>query len=68
MNHVVMRGIWRVPSTYRESSHPFDVALSKAVTDCLQFIPDDRPSAQEVADFLKSARDKYKQEMKKGKQ
>ena len=53
-------GIWKVPEKYRKSNHPFNVALSKAVEDCLKFIPEERPSAQNVADFLRKAREDYK--------
>jgi serine/threonine protein kinase len=60
MEHVMKGGIWKVPEKYRQSSHPFNVALSKAVEDCLKFIPEERPSAQHVAHFLRKAREDYK--------
>lgn len=64
MNHVMKGGIWKVPQKYLKSKHPFNVALSKAVQDCLKFIPEERPSAQHVADFLRKARDDYKKKNK----
>lgn len=62
MKHVMKGVMWEVPKKYRESTHPFNVALSKAVKDCLKSVPEERPSAQQVASFLRKARDDYKKE------
>lgn len=42
------------------SKHPFDVNVKKAVDMCLKFKPEDRPRAQDVADFLRNALEEYK--------
>ena len=60
MNYVRLGGIWQVPSKYYESTHPFDAALWQAVEVCLKFVPSEQPSVQQVADFLRKARDEFK--------
>ena len=38
-----------------ESTHPFDVAVIAEIKRCLQYNPEDRPTAREVADSLHEA-------------
>lgn len=64
--YVTKGGTWKVPLRFHNSTNLFDAAMTKAITDCLQFEPEERPSAQSVADSLRTARDKYTQERIKG--
>ena len=45
----------KIPEEAKESSHPFDVTVIQAIHSCLKQHPQDRPTAQEVADFLHEA-------------
>jgi serine/threonine protein kinase len=45
----------KIPVEAKESTHPFDVAVIKAIHSCLQHQPQDRPTARQVADFLHNA-------------
>lgn len=60
MKYVMQGGIWKVPTDYMESADAFDVTLRHAVGWCLKFEPFERPSAPEVANYLRKAREQYK--------
>jgi len=54
--------IWNItdPKILR-SKHPFDINVRKAMEMCLKFAPEERPGAQEVADFLRDKLKEYRQ-------
>ena len=57
--------IWKIDDPkVLNSTHPFDVTLLQAMKMCLKFEPSERPSAQEVADFLRDALEEYSQSKK----
>jgi hypothetical protein len=57
--------IWKIHDPkVLNSTHPFDVSVLKAMNMCLKVEPSERPSAQEVADFLRNALHEYKRSQK----
>jgi hypothetical protein len=44
-----------IPQEALNSTHPFDYAVVRAIKWCLRQQPKDRPSAQEIADYLHNA-------------
>ena len=44
-----------VNQSIRESTHPFDIAVRTMMNKCLAEEPSDRPTSQDVADYLHQA-------------